>query len=245
MSNNFIRDFKKFQSRKRNDVSEKVVNKLTKTKETKVEESVVVRDSKYVVGGVVVEQSFINSYIKKVKDQTGKTLRQMYSDQDIAEELVKYLVDTHGDVENIPVSALLGGEEGMEEEVDDIDMETPAEVDDDTITDEPVEEPVEEPAEIEPSSEEGSEAAFAEDGEDFESAFEEGSDGEGAEAEAEGEGVEDFDAGVGEEGEGDEAVDLFADESESDESEGDDDDENLFDESGETKDDEDEDELPL
>ena len=102
---NFVRGFQKFQESLR------------------INESVIVRDDKFIIGGIVLKQSVVNSHVSKVKAETGKNLRQMYSDQDIAEQLVIYLVDKYGNADDIPASALLGGEEEMEQEVSNVSPE--------------------------------------------------------------------------------------------------------------------------
>jgi hypothetical protein len=60
-----------------------------------------------------IPQSLINSYVKKVKDTTGKNLRQFFGDVDIAEEIVKYITLNNTDVEKIPGNALMGGAQGQ------------------------------------------------------------------------------------------------------------------------------------
>lgn len=95
-------------------------------KDTKnVSEAVVQIDDTYKVGGINVPQSLINSYVKKVKDETGKDLRHMFSDMDIASELVKFTTDKYLVSDELPITALLGGEVEQEEEEDfDDDVET-------------------------------------------------------------------------------------------------------------------------
>ena len=56
-----------------------------------------------------IPQSLINAYVKKVRDTTGKNLRQFFGDVDIAEEIVKYINMNNLDVEKIPGGALMGG----------------------------------------------------------------------------------------------------------------------------------------
>jgi hypothetical protein len=56
-----------------------------------------------------IPQSLINSYVKKVKELSGSNLRSFYSDQDIAEEIIKYITVNNIDVEKIPGNALTGG----------------------------------------------------------------------------------------------------------------------------------------
>ena len=57
-----------------------------------------------------IPQSLINAYIKKVKDTTGKNLRQFFGDVDLAEEIVKYITLNNLDVDKIPGGALMGGQ---------------------------------------------------------------------------------------------------------------------------------------
>jgi hypothetical protein len=123
----FVNKFNKFQSNKRK--VEKVLSNES------LNEAVVERGDKFVIGGIVVKQSFVRSYMNRVKKETGKDLSKMMGEMEAAEEIVKYIIDKNAsDIEEIPVSALLPGEEGMEEEVDDISItEEPADVSDDTI----------------------------------------------------------------------------------------------------------------
>ena len=58
---------------------------------------------------VDIPQSLINSYIKKVKDTTGKNLRQFFGDVEIAEELLKFITVSGLDIDKIPGNALMGG----------------------------------------------------------------------------------------------------------------------------------------
>lgn len=78
-------------------------------KRQKLNESVFARDDEYVISGIVVKQSLINSYTKKVKDETGKNIKQIYSEVQIAEELVRYIVAQYADADKIPSTALIGG----------------------------------------------------------------------------------------------------------------------------------------
>jgi hypothetical protein len=75
-----------------------------------VKESVLQVDDTYKVRVIVdVKKSFVNSYIKKVSDNTQKNLRDFYSDMDIVEELVKHVVETNMNVDTIPATILVGG----------------------------------------------------------------------------------------------------------------------------------------
>lgn len=102
-----------------------------------INESVIELDAMYVVNGIKIKKSIVTSYKRKVKEQTGKDLSQMYSDSQIAEELMYYIVDKHADVETLPISALIGGEESMEE----VPMENEEPESEEPIEAQPTEEP--------------------------------------------------------------------------------------------------------
>lgn len=106
----------------------------TRTEVKPVVETVKQVDDIYKVGSINIPQSLINSYVKKVKDETQKNLRQMYSDMEIAEELVKYAVDTHLNSDELPVSALLGG---GGEESDDLGTDINGTEEEEILSDEP------------------------------------------------------------------------------------------------------------
>jgi hypothetical protein len=87
-------------------------NYRTKSKrEEIIKESVFQVNDIYKVKTMIdIPQSLINAYVKKVKDTTGKNLRQFFGDVDIAEEIVKYINMNNLDVEKIPGGALMGGQ---------------------------------------------------------------------------------------------------------------------------------------
>lgn len=79
-----------------------------------IKESVISVGDIYKVRSMVdIPQSLINSYVKKVKDTTGKNLRQFFGDVEIAEELVKHITTTGLDIDKIDGSALMGGAQGQ------------------------------------------------------------------------------------------------------------------------------------
>jgi len=131
MSNNFIKDFKKFQNEKHS-----VVLHNEEPKE-KVNETVKTIDNMFVVGGIKVKQSLVNRFKARVKDSTKKSANQFASDEEIAEIIVNHLIDAAVDnPDSVSLSALLGGEEEMESEIGEIEFEDDAaEVSDDTIED--------------------------------------------------------------------------------------------------------------
>ena len=78
---------------------------------TKTNESVIIdNDGNFKVNAIIdIPQSFINSYVKKVKDEQGKNIRQLYSDSVLAEELVKWACSKYLDVTTLPSTAIIGG----------------------------------------------------------------------------------------------------------------------------------------
>jgi hypothetical protein len=97
-----IRKFESFQNKIR--------------REQIIKESVIEVDDLYKVRTTVdIPQSLINAYVKKVKEVSGKNLRQYFGDVDIAEEIVKYLTVAGLDVEKIPGNAILGGPQAQQQ----------------------------------------------------------------------------------------------------------------------------------
>ena len=74
----------------------------------KTNETVAIRNNDYIISGIELPQSLINSYVKKVKDSTGTNLRHMHSDSYIAEQIVKFIVSEYSDADKLPLSILLG-----------------------------------------------------------------------------------------------------------------------------------------
>jgi hypothetical protein len=97
---NHIRKFESFRKGKKREeiIKEAVfqVNDIYKVKTT-----------------IDIPQSLINAYVKKVKDNTGKNLRQFFGDMDIAEEIVKFVAQTGLDADNLSPTALVGGAQGQ------------------------------------------------------------------------------------------------------------------------------------
>jgi len=72
--------------------------------EEKINELVEPRDNEYdVTLTFTVPKTLINAYIKKVKDETNKDLRQTKSEAGLAEQMVSYLVQNYLVIENLPV----------------------------------------------------------------------------------------------------------------------------------------------
>lgn len=88
--------------------------RISKKREEIIKESVIQVNDIYKVRTMVdIPQSMINAYVKKVKDNTGKNLRQFFGDVDIAEEIVKYVTMTGLDADKIAANALMGGAQGQ------------------------------------------------------------------------------------------------------------------------------------
>ena len=88
--------------------------RIRKNREEIIKESVLQINDIYKVKTMIdIPQSLINAYVKKVKDTTGKNLRQFFGDVDIAEEIVKYINMNNLDVEKLPGNALMGGAQGQ------------------------------------------------------------------------------------------------------------------------------------
>lgn len=56
-----------------------------------------------------IPQSLINAVVKKCKDGSGKNVRQFYSDNDIAEEIVKHVFNTYLNIDHISTVPFVGG----------------------------------------------------------------------------------------------------------------------------------------
>ena len=97
---NHIRKFQSFRKGKKREeiIKEAVfqVNDIYKVKTT-----------------IDIPQSLINAYVKKVKDNTGKNLRQFFGDMDIAEEIVKFVAQSGLDADTLSATALVGGAQGQ------------------------------------------------------------------------------------------------------------------------------------
>jgi hypothetical protein len=85
--------------------------RIKKNREELIKEAVLQVNDIYKVKTMIdIPQSLINAYVKKVKDTTGKNLRQFFGDVDIAEEIVKYINLNNLNIDNIPGGALMGGQ---------------------------------------------------------------------------------------------------------------------------------------
>ena len=88
--------------------------RIRRKREELIKESVLQVNDIYKVKTLIdIPQSLINAYVKKVKDNTGKNLRQFFGDMDIAEEIVKYVAQSGLDSDKLPANALVGGAQGQ------------------------------------------------------------------------------------------------------------------------------------
>ena len=95
-----IRKFESYRTNKRRDEI--------------IKESVLQVNDIYKVRTLIdIPQSLIDAYVKKVKDNTGKNLRQFFGDMDIAEEIVKFVAQSGLDADTLSATALVGGAQGQ------------------------------------------------------------------------------------------------------------------------------------
>jgi hypothetical protein len=85
--------------------------RIQKNREDIIKEAVYqVNDIYNVQVTVPITQATINKYVQKVKETTGKNLRQFFGDVQLAEEITKWVITNGLDVEKIPGGAILGGQ---------------------------------------------------------------------------------------------------------------------------------------
>ena len=85
--------------------------RIQKNREDIIKEAVYqVNDIYNVQVTVPITQAIINKYVQKVKETTGKNLRQFFGDVQLAEEITKWVMTNGLDVEKIPGGAILGGQ---------------------------------------------------------------------------------------------------------------------------------------
>lgn len=78
-----------------------------------INEMVEAIDDFYRVGfDVDVPKSLISSYIKKVKESTGKDLRAEMGEKRLAERLVQWSYENYMNIENLPVEIVTGSDKG-------------------------------------------------------------------------------------------------------------------------------------
>lgn len=92
---------------------------------SKLNEGVIKIGNEYVLSDVQIPVSLVNSYIKKIKDESGKNLREMMSDQDVAYRLVKYVIENYLQIDNLPSNVVLGDDASASIEVNDTESQIP------------------------------------------------------------------------------------------------------------------------
>ena len=155
----YIRKYESYKKAKKE-------NRLEKS----IKEAVVMKvDNAFKVKPIAdISQSLINAYVKKVKEETGKELKDFFSEMDLAEALVKYVIEKGLDVDSIPSNALLGENAESAEDDSDVEVEETEEevVDEVEETEEEVEETEEEETEEVEETEEEVEETEEEEEED-------------------------------------------------------------------------------
>ena len=94
-----IREFLSFQSKRNGDQS--------------INETVIQREKSFLVNGIEIERKVINKYASNVKSQLEKDIKTTFSEEQLAEELVKWAIQSLGDGADIPVTAVLDGDVEM------------------------------------------------------------------------------------------------------------------------------------
>ena len=82
--------------------------KKRKLTEVIKEQVMIVNDIYKVRATVDIPQSLLNQYIKKVKDNTDKNVRQLYSDSELAEEITKVVLQRNLDIEKLSPDMIFG-----------------------------------------------------------------------------------------------------------------------------------------
>jgi hypothetical protein len=91
--------------------SKKSVNTVNKSVSTPVNEMVEAIDDFYrVTISVDLPKSLVASYIKKVKESTGKDLRANMGEMILAENLVKWANENYLNIENLPTEIVTGAD---------------------------------------------------------------------------------------------------------------------------------------
>ncbi len=141
----YIRKYESYKKAKKE-------NRLEKS----IKEAVVMKvDNAFKVKPIAdISQSLINAYVKKVKEETGKELKDFFSEMDLAEALVKYVIEKGLDVDSIPSNALLGENAESAEDDSDVEVEETEETEDEVEEVEETEETEEVVDEFEETEEE-------------------------------------------------------------------------------------------
>ena len=133
---NNIYGFDDFKGKKKLSIQESKNDDTTKVAEDKINEMVDAIDDFYRVSvDVDLPKSLVSTFIKKVKDQTGKDLRADMGEKRLAERLVQWANENYLNIENLPVEIVTGS--------DKVPAQTQAQS---QVQAQPTEEPAQEPA---------------------------------------------------------------------------------------------------
>ena len=87
------------------EVVEQVQEEVVETVEEPVNEGAQLFDNTWKVRTrVEIPTSLINAYVKKVQQDTGEDPRKKWSEQELAEEITKYVTTSYLTIENLPVT---------------------------------------------------------------------------------------------------------------------------------------------
>jgi len=104
-------DFKDKRSVQLNEEVEQFVEQIEEevVNEESVNEGAQLFDNTWKVRSrVEIPVTLINAYKKKVQQETGEDLMKKWSEQELAEEITKYVVTSFLNIENLPVSLVTG-----------------------------------------------------------------------------------------------------------------------------------------
>lgn len=105
---NNIFSFDDFKGKKKSSIQESINEEAP---ESKINEMVDAIDDFYRVSvDVDLPKSLVSTYIKKVKDQTGKDLRADMGEKRLAERLVQWANENYLNIENLPVEIVTGSD---------------------------------------------------------------------------------------------------------------------------------------
>lgn len=108
---NNIYGFDDFKGKKKLSIQESKNDDTTKVAEDKINEMVDAIDDFYRVSvDVDLPKSLVSTFIKKVKDQTGKDLRADMGEKRLAERLVQWANENYLNIENLPVEIVTGSD---------------------------------------------------------------------------------------------------------------------------------------
>jgi hypothetical protein len=92
-----LREFKQFKGLKKGSslITENVISQS---------------DAYEVIKALQIPKSLVKAYIKKIKDESGQNMTELYGENIIAEKIIDYIATNYMNIENLPVSILLGSE---------------------------------------------------------------------------------------------------------------------------------------